>query len=176
MGDSTPAGVKKVCHPASVSPSATGARQVLAAAVGGFATLLLSGPVASRMFGGGGMNPRKMQQMMKQMGIDVTEIDAEEVVIRTADEELVFDGAQVTRMDAQGQQTYQIVGDPETRELGAGSTEERESDDADEGSDAGIPDSDVELVAQRAGVGRDEARAALEAAEGDLAAAIAELE
>ncbi|MFW6000079.1 MAG: Nascent polypeptide-associated complex protein, partial [Halorubrum sp.] len=28
------------------------------------------------MFGGGGMNPRKMKQMMKQMGIDVEEIDA----------------------------------------------------------------------------------------------------
>jgi nascent polypeptide-associated complex subunit alpha len=127
------------------------------------------------MFGGGGMNPRKMQQMMKQMGIDVTEIDAEEVVIRTADEELVFDGAQVTRMDAQGQQTYQIVGDPETRELGSGSAEEESADEESSG-DAGIPDSDVELVAQRAGVSEDEARAALADADGDLATAIAQLE
>jgi len=37
------------------------------------------------MFGGGGMNPRKMKQMMKQMGIDVEELDAERVVIETAD-------------------------------------------------------------------------------------------
>jgi nascent polypeptide-associated complex subunit alpha len=126
------------------------------------------------MFGGGGMNPRKMQQMMKQMGIDVTEIDAEEVVIRTADEELVFDGAQVTRMDAQGQQTYQIVGDPETRELGGG-----DDVDADGGTDdaaEAIPADDVELVATRAGVGKDEARAALEDADGDLATAIASFE
>ena len=28
------------------------------------------------------MNPRKMKQMMNQMGIDVTEIDAEEVIDR----------------------------------------------------------------------------------------------
>ncbi|OYR56713.1 Nascent polypeptide-associated complex protein, partial [Halorubrum sp. E3] len=60
------------------------------------------------MFGGGGMNPRKMKQMMKQMGIDVEELDAERVVIETADgDDLVFDGAQVTKMDAQGQETYQ---------------------------------------------------------------------
>ncbi|WP_416839580.1 nascent polypeptide-associated complex protein [Haloferax sp. DFSO52] len=123
------------------------------------------------MFGGGGMNPRKMKQMMKQMGIDVTEIDAEEVVIKTADEELVFSDAQVTRMDAQGQETYQIVGEPETRALGAGDDEAEES--ADEG---GIPESDIEIVAQRAGVSKDEAREALEAEDGDLAAAIARLE
>lgn len=59
------------------------------------------------------MNPRKMKQMMKQMGIDVEELDAERVVIETADgDDLVFDDAQVTKMDAQGQETYQIVGSP----------------------------------------------------------------
>ena len=124
------------------------------------------------MFGGGGMNPRKMKQMMKQMGIDVTELDAEEVVIKTADEELVFTDAQVTRMDAQGQETYQIVGEPETRELGAGD----DDDDAAEESASGIPADDVAIVAQRAGVPEDEAREALEAEDGDLAAAIARLE
>ncbi|RDZ55317.1 nascent polypeptide-associated complex protein [Haloferax sp. Atlit-6N] len=124
------------------------------------------------MFGGGGMNPRKMQQMMKQMGIDVTELDAEEVVIKTADEELVFSDAQVTRMDAQGQETYQIVGEPETRELGAGDDGD---DEAAQAADA-IPADDVAIVAQRAGVPEDEAREALEAEDGDLAAAISRLE
>ena len=138
-----------------------------------FATLLLAASDASGMFGGGGMNPRKMQQMMKQMGIDVTEIDAEEVVIRTGDEELVFDGAQVTRMDAQGQETYQIVGEPTTRELGAGDT----AGDAESRADAaGVPDDDVQLVATRAGVSEADARAALKDADGDLAAAISSLE
>ena len=120
------------------------------------------------------MDPRKMQQMMKQMGIDVTEIDAEEVVIRTADEELVFDGAQVTRMDAQGQETYQIVGEPTSRDLGDDDPSAVEA--GDDGGDDGIPDDDVELVATRAGVGESDARAALEAADGDLAAAISRLE
>ncbi|QZP38534.1 nascent polypeptide-associated complex protein [Halobaculum magnesiiphilum] len=132
------------------------------------------------MFGGGGMNPRKMQQMMKQMGIDVTEIDAEEVVIRTGDEELVFDGAQVTRMDAQGQETYQIVGEPTTRELGAGdddaAADDGGSDDAGAADAGGVPDEDVRLVATRAGVSEADAREALEDVDGDLAAAISELE
>ncbi|AZH25878.1 nascent polypeptide-associated complex protein [Haloplanus aerogenes] len=132
------------------------------------------------MFGGGGMNPRKMKQMMKQMGIDVTELDAEEVVIRTADEELVFSDVQVTRMDAQGQETYQVVGEPEVREAGeaAGAVESAdEADEADEsGDDDAIPEDDVELVATRAGASKSDAREALEAEDGDLAAAIARLE
>jgi nascent polypeptide-associated complex subunit alpha len=132
------------------------------------------------MFGGGGLNPRKMKQMMKQMGIDVSEIDAEEVIIRTADEELVFSNAQVTRMDAQGQQTYQVVGDPESRKLGGAESAESvdtESDDSGAASDESeIPDSDVQIVAQRAGVSPDDAREALEAEDGDLAAAISRLE
>jgi nascent polypeptide-associated complex subunit alpha len=130
------------------------------------------------MFGGGGMNPRKMKQMMKQMGIDVDEIDAERVVIETADGDLVFDDAQVTKMDAQGQETYQIVGSPAEVESGsaAGAVEAADADDdAAEGDDA-IPDEDVALVAERAGVPQSTAREALEDADGDLAAAIAALE
>ncbi|QLG27179.1 nascent polypeptide-associated complex protein [Halorarum halophilum] len=131
------------------------------------------------MFGGGGMNPRKMEQMMKQMGIDVTELDAEEVIIRTADEELVFTDAQVTRMDAQGQQTYQVVGDPDSSERGGsddGPAIEGEDDASGEGAAPEIPADDVEIVAQRAGVSSDAAREALEAEDGDLAAAISRLE
>ncbi|MFD1567351.1 nascent polypeptide-associated complex protein [Halolamina litorea] len=124
------------------------------------------------MFGGGGLNPRKMQQMMKQMGIDVEELDAEEVIIRTGDEELYFDGAQVTKMDAQGQETYQIVGEPSVRETGDAEAIE----EADEGDDSGIPDADVEIVAQRAGVTESTARKTLEENDGDLAAAVSELE
>ena len=130
------------------------------------------------------MNPRKMKQMMEQMGIDVEEIDAEEVVIRTGDEELVFDDAEVTRMDAQGQQTYQVLGDPESRERGSGGDADAGGDagaggsvDADESSGAdAIPEDDVQIVAQRAEVSEEAAREALAAEEGDLAAAIARLE
>jgi len=131
------------------------------------------------MFGGGGMNPRKMKQMMKQMGIDVDELDAERVVIETADDDLVFEQPQVTRMDAQGQQTYQIVGEPEAVANAGVSGEagviEADEADAAAATDA-IPDEDVTLVAERAGVPASRARETLEAHDGDLAAAIAELE
>jgi len=125
------------------------------------------------------MNPRKMQQMMKQMGIDVDELDVEEVIIRTADEELYFSDAQVTKMDARGQETYQVVGSPDTRATGDGDAsaiESGEGDASEDDDDGGIPDDDVELVASRAGVPEDAAREALEANNGDLAAAISTLE
>jgi nascent polypeptide-associated complex subunit alpha len=134
------------------------------------------------MFGGGGMNPRKMKQMMKQMGIDVDELDAEEVIIRTGDGELYFADAQVTKMDAQGQETYQIVGEPETRESTAGEVPAEteaagsEAEVRDAAGDAEIPDADGEIVAQRAGVSEADAREALAAEDGDLAAAVSRLE
>jgi len=134
------------------------------------------------MFGGGGMNPRKMKQMMKQMGIDVDEIDASEVVITKADgDELVFSDPDVTKMDARGQETYQIIGEPETRAgageaVEAGEPEEVESEAEEESDSRGIPPEDVELVVTRTGASEAEARAALEATDGDLAAAISRLE
>lgn len=113
------------------------------------------------MFGGGGMNPRKLQQMMEQMGIEMDEIDAVEVRIETADgEALVFDAPEVTRMDAQGQRTFQIVGEPETVDAAA-------SPSAPE-----IPEEDVDIVVARTDADPDDARAALEETDGDLAAAI----
>ncbi|EMA23598.1 nascent polypeptide-associated complex protein [Haloarcula argentinensis] len=126
--------------------------------------------------GGGGMNPRKMKQMMEQMGIDMEDIDAQEVIIRTPDEELVFDDAEVQLMEAQGQKTYQVVGEPESRELDSGEGSAA-ADEADESSsDPGVDEDDVELVAMRAGVDEDTAREALEANDGDLADAVDELE
>ena len=126
--------------------------------------------------GGGGLDPRKMQQMMKQMGIDVDELDAEEVVITKSDgEQLVFDNPEITIMDARGQETYQVVGEPETR--GADEASAVESGDGDEsGGSSGIPDEDVEIVAQQAGANEDDAREALEATDGDLAAAVERLQ
>ena len=124
------------------------------------------------------MNPRKMRQMMDQMGIDLTEIDAEEVIIRTEDVEYVFHDADVQRMDAQGQQTYQVVGEPDERPRGE--AEPEAGDDADEAEPAGddapdVADQDVEIVAQRADVPESEARTALEET-GDLAAAVQRFE
>jgi nascent polypeptide-associated complex subunit alpha len=123
------------------------------------------------------MNPRKMKQMMNQMGIDLKEIEAEEVIIRTEDTEYVFHAPDVQRMDAQGQQTYQVVGEPESREPGAAAAiEGGDGADAEAESDDGIPEDDIALVAENAGVDAATAREALEETDGDLAAAIANLE
>ena len=126
--------------------------------------------------GGGGMNPRKMKQMMEQMGIDMEDIDAEEVIIRTPDEELVFTDAEVQLMEAQGQKTYQVVGDPESRALEAGGASDADEESADAGSGSAVDEDDVEIVAMRTGVDEDTARETLEANDGDLADAVDELE
>lgn len=125
------------------------------------------------MFGGGDLDPRKMKQMMDQMGIDMDqlgmamdEIDAEEVIIKTGDEELYFDQPQVSLIEAQGQATYQVVGEPAHRPRG----------DAGEVDAGGFDEDDVAIVAERAGVNDEAARDALEAADGDLASAIADLQ
>ena len=110
--------------------------------------------------GGGGLNPRKMQKMMEQMGIEMEELDAERVTIELASgERLVFDDADVTMMEARGQQTYQVVGEPERHE--GGEIEAEDESPAGEEGDAGIPEDDVELVAQRTGGDADTAREAI---------------
>ena len=130
--------------------------------------------------GGGGLNPRKMKQMMEQMGIEMDELEVDEVVIRLADgDELVFDDADVTKMEARGQSTYQIVGEPETRgrtDAGGTAAADEDADDADDAVGTDIPDDDVALVMQRTGTDEAAAREALEAEDGDLAAAIGRLE
>ncbi len=112
---------------------------------------------------GGGFDSKRMQKMMNQMGIDMDEIDGvEEVVIRTSDEELVISAPEVTKMDAKGQTTFQVVGQAESREVEGGAA-------------GGVDEGDVELVSERAGVDEDTAREALEEAGGDLAEAISDL-
>lgn len=111
-----------------------------------------------------------MKQMMEQMGIDFEELPVDEVTISLQDGgQLHFPDVEVTRMDAQGQQTYQVVGEPEERSA----DEDAGNQDGDEDA---IPTDDVELVASRTGVSEAEAREALEAVDGDLAAAVDRLE
>ena len=112
---------------------------------------------------GAGLNPKILSQQMKQMGISLEELsDVEEVVIRTADAELVFEDAVVTVMDAPGSKMYQITGTPVKRLR-------TESEVAPEVS---ITQEDVEIVMEKAGCSEAEAKAALTETKGDLAEAI----
>ena len=104
-----------------------------------------------------GMNPRKMNQMMKKMGIQQTEIDAIEVIIRTPEKELIIPNPQVSKVNMMGQETIQIVGDIHERELVT--TPE-------------ISEDDVKTVMEQAGVSEEQAKEAIEQNKGDLAAAI----
>lgn len=109
--------------------------------------------------GGRGMNPAKMKQMMKQMGIDVKELkDVQEVIIKTADSNIIIENANVSIMKVQGSETYQIVGD--AKEV----PKELE-----------IPVDDIKLVMEQTGVSEDEAKKALKSSNGDLAEAIVAL-
>lgn len=103
------------------------------------------------------MDPKQMEKMMKQMGMNVTNIDAEEVVIRTPDKDIVIMNPQVSKIKVMGQETFQITG---------GEVTERDREDES--------DDDVEMVAEQAGVSREEAREMLRET-GDIAEAIMRL-
>ncbi len=124
------------------------------------------------MGGRGGMSPRKMKGMLKNMGIDIDELeDVKEVVIRMPDKEIVISNAQVAIMDAHGVRSFQISGDVSERPASSSPDGSAVQDEpAPE-----IPDSDVELVAAQTGAKAEDAKAALVEAKGDLAAAILKL-
>jgi len=107
----------------------------------------------------GRMNPRQMKQMMKRLGINVTEIEnVEKIIIRTDKKEYIFDKAEVTIMDAQGSKTYQISGNPRVVDI-------KEK----------TPEEDIKLVMEQTGKTKEEAKKALEQTKGDIAEAIVKL-
>jgi nascent polypeptide-associated complex subunit alpha len=102
-----------------------------------------------------GMNPKAMQQAMKKMGMKQEEIDATEVIIKTADKNLIVRNPQVVKIDMMGQKSLQVTGDIE--------------------EESSISEEDVKTVALQADVSEDESRKALEECSGDLAEAIMKL-
>lgn len=107
----------------------------------------------------GRMNPRQMNQMMKRLGITVKEIEnVKKVIIQTDTKEYIFEDADVTMMDAQGQKTYQITGKPRI---------------VDKKED--IPKEDIDLVVEQTGKSAEEAKKALKETKGDIAEAIMKL-
>lgn len=103
------------------------------------------------------MDPRKMQKALSQMGIKTTPVNAKQVVIKTEGKDIVIDNPQVTEVNMQGIRSFQVIGDVKEETAGAGEKYSR---------------GDVELVAEQAGVPEEEAKAALEKTDGDIAGAI----
>lgn len=119
-----------------------------------------------------GQDPSQIKNMMQQMGIDLEEMNATQVVIETEDgEELVFENVDVNKMQGQGQEVYQVLGSPQTRNSGTQQDGNDQQDNTVE-ENSGVTEEDVELVANRAGVDEETALEALEECDGDLADAI----
>lgn len=108
-----------------------------------------------------GMNPREMQKAMKRLGIRQEEIDAEIVIIKTADKDLIIRNPHVSRVNMMGQETFQI----------AGNVEEAEKESGFE-----INEDDIATVAEQAGCGRKDAAEALGESKGNIAEAILKLQ
>ena len=106
----------------------------------------------------GGIDPKKMQAMMKQMGIAQEEIDASKVKIEKTDNtKLIIENPSVIKIKMQGQESFQITG------------EAKEETSAPE-----ISEDDINTIVEKTGCTKKQGLDALEKT-GDLAEAILEL-
>ena len=105
----------------------------------------------------GGMDPKTMARMMKQMGIKTEELDATEVRIVLDGKEIVISNPSVTKMTIKGQEMFQIAG---------GTVSEEEV----------LNEEDITMVMEKTSCDRDTAISALKEAGGDIAEAILKIE
>ena len=105
----------------------------------------------------GGVNPAQMKGMMKKRGISQVELPVRRVVFEMANGNLIIENPNVMRIKMQGQESFQVTGDA-----------------VEEAAEA-FSDEDVVMVANNTDKSKDEARAALEKSEGDIAEAIMSL-
>ena len=107
-----------------------------------------------------GINPRDMRKAMKRLGIKQEEIEALEVIIRTADKEIIIANPKVSKVNMMGQETFQISGIIDERSLS---------------SEPEISEDDIKTVMEQTGVSEKKAREAIARNDGDLAKAIMDL-
>lgn len=103
-----------------------------------------------------GMNPKMVKQAMKKMGMKQEELDAVEVIIKLRDKELIIRNPQVSKVNMMGQETFQV----------SGSVEELSD----------VNEDDVKTVMEQVSCSENEAKAALEKTDGDIAEAILSLQ
>ncbi len=106
------------------------------------------------------VNPRQMQQMMRKMGIQQEDIDAEEVIIKCSDKKIVIKNPSVQKVNMMGQKNYQISGEEHIEPL----------DDSESTLD--ISEDDIKTVMEQTNSSEEEAKQALEDTEGNIAEAI----
>lgn len=98
------------------------------------------------------LNIKQIEKVMKQLGIEAEEIQAEEVIIKGSDRDIVIKNPKVTKIKAKGEESFQIIGKVEEK--------------------VSIKEEDIELVASKSGISKEEAKKILEETKGDLAKAI----
>lgn len=102
-----------------------------------------------------GIKQRDLKKAMKRMGVKQEEIDAERVIIKTKDKDIVISSPSVVKVKMMGQESFQISGDVSEK--------------------FSIKDEDIKMVTEKTNVSEEEARKALEKTKGDLAEAILSL-
>ncbi|MEM3431149.1 MAG: nascent polypeptide-associated complex protein [Candidatus Micrarchaeia archaeon] len=102
------------------------------------------------------IDPRQLQKMMKQMGIDTEEISANRVIIEQDDKKIILNDPKIIKVNAKGDISFQISAEEIKEEMM-------------------ISNEDIELVSKQAGVDKETARKALEESSGDVAEAIMKL-
>ena len=106
----------------------------------------------------GGIDPKKMQAMMKQMGISQNEISAKRVIIEKEDDsKIIIENPSVTKIQMQGQESFQIAGEI-----------------TEENAEVEISEDDINTIVEKTGCSEKKARETLEKT-GDLAEAILKL-
>lgn len=103
-----------------------------------------------------GIDPKKMQQVMRQLGMKQEDIEAERVIIECSDKNIIIENPSVAKVTMQGQETFQISGDISEIEKG-------------------VSEQDISQVMEKAQVSKEKAEQALKASKGDLAEAILSL-
>ncbi len=112
------------------------------------------------------MNPREQKRMMQRMGMNMDSVpEVQQVIIRTADKDIVIDEPEVAILQVQGQKMYQVIG-------GQVSEQAPSARGAAAAAKPAFSDEDVQLVADQTGKSLAKAKEALQECGGDLAKAI----
>jgi nascent polypeptide-associated complex subunit alpha len=112
-----------------------------------------------------GLNPKKMQAMMKQMGIAQQEIDANRVIIESDEGNIIINNPSVVKINMQGQENFQISGD----------ISEEDASEVEESEEENNQEDDIKTIMEKVGCIEEEAKQALEKSNGDLTEAILSL-
>lgn len=122
-----------------------------------------------------GMNSKQMKAQLKRMGIDMDDLEAEEVRILLKDKVLVIRRPEVQSITVRGERSFQISGTVEEEERGAPAAPAGGAPGSVPGKKPRYTKEDVKLVMEQAKCSEADARAALEETDGEPAEAILKL-